>query len=54
MFDEYAKEVRERERYHHDLGINAVPSVIINERQLIQGAQPADVFGLALRNVAFG
>lgn len=50
--DEYAKEVRERERYYLDLGINAVPSIIINERQLIRGAQPADVFELALRNVA--
>jgi predicted DsbA family dithiol-disulfide isomerase len=50
--DEYAREVRERERYYLDLGINAVPSVIINERQLIRGAQPADVFAQALRNVA--
>ena len=50
--DEYAKEVRERERYYLELGINAVPSVIINERQLIRGAQAADVFVQALRNVA--
>jgi len=50
--DEYAKEVRERERYYLELGINAVPSVIINERQLIRGAQPADVFEQALRKVA--
>jgi predicted DsbA family dithiol-disulfide isomerase len=49
--DEYAKEVRERERYYLDQGINAVPSVIIDERQLIRGAQPADVYSQALRNV---
>ena len=49
---EYAREVRERERYYLDLGINAVPSVIINERQLIRGAQTAEVFAQALRNAA--
>ncbi|MFZ2542266.1 MAG: DsbA family oxidoreductase [Gallionella sp.] len=49
---EYAKEVRERERYYLELGINAVPSVIINERHLIQGGQPADVFAQALRKIA--
>ena len=47
-----AREVRERERYYLDLGINAVPSVIINERQLIRGAQTAEVFAQALRNAA--
>jgi predicted DsbA family dithiol-disulfide isomerase len=52
LSDEYAKEVRERERYYLDLGINAVPSVIINERQLIRGAQAADVYSQTLRNVA--
>jgi predicted DsbA family dithiol-disulfide isomerase len=50
--DEYSREVRERERYYLDLGINAVPSVIINERQLIRGAQPADVFAQTLCNIA--
>ncbi|MFZ5523708.1 MAG: DsbA family oxidoreductase [Pseudomonadota bacterium] len=50
--DEYALEVRERERYYLDLGINAVPSVIINERQLIRGAQPVEVFAQVLRNSA--
>jgi predicted DsbA family dithiol-disulfide isomerase len=50
--DEYAKEVRERERYYLDRGINAVPSVIIDESQLIRGAQPADVYAQMLRDVA--
>lgn len=50
--DEYAKEVRERERFYLDQGITAVPSVIINERHLIRGGQPADVFVQALRKVA--
>jgi len=50
--DEYARAVRERERFYLEQGINAVPSVIINERHLIRGGQPADVFELALRKIA--
>jgi len=50
--DEYAKEVRERERYYLDRGINAVPSVIINERQLIQGARSADLYTQMLTGIA--
>lgn len=50
--DEYAKAVRERERFYLEQGIHAVPSVIINERHLIRGAQSADAFAQALRNIA--
>ncbi len=32
--------------------INAVPAVIINDRHLIQGGQPARVFEQALRRIA--
>jgi len=49
---EYAKEVRERERYYLEQGINAVPSVIINDHKLIRGAQPSDVFAQALSEIA--
>lgn len=50
--NEYAKEVRERERSYLEQGIHAVPSVIINKRHLIRGAQSADMFAQALRNIA--
>ena len=50
--DEYAEAVRERERYYLDQGISAVPAVIVNERHLIQGGQPAAVFEQALRRIA--
>lgn len=49
---EYEKEVRERERFYHEHGINAVPAVIVNDRYLIQGGQPAPVFEEALRRIA--
>jgi predicted DsbA family dithiol-disulfide isomerase len=49
---EYVHEVRERERFYQQLGIQAVPSVIIDERHLIQGGQPPEVFEQALRQIA--
>jgi predicted DsbA family dithiol-disulfide isomerase len=50
--DEFAKEVRERENFYASNGIQAVPSVIVNERHLIQGGQPTEVFEQALRELA--
>ena len=52
--DEYAAQVREREQFFLDHGIHAVPAVIINDRHLIQGGQPPEVFEQALRQVAAG
>jgi predicted DsbA family dithiol-disulfide isomerase len=52
--DEFAREVREREKFYTGLGIQAVPSVIINDRHLIQGGQPPEVFEQALRKLAGG
>ena len=52
--DEFAAEVRERERFYLDSGIHAVPAVIVNERHLIQGGQPPEVFERALRRIAAG
>src|SRR5690606_24477638 len=50
--DEYAAEVRERERFYMEQGINSVPAVIMNDRHLIQGGQVPDAFERALRGVA--
>ncbi|MBF5003935.1 DsbA family oxidoreductase [Diaphorobacter caeni] len=50
--DEYASEVREREAFYHQHGINSVPAVIVNDRHLIQGGQPVEVFEEALRKLA--
>ena len=48
----YADEVREAERFWQQAGINSVPAVIINERHLISGGQPPEVFEQALRQIA--
>lgn len=50
--DEFAAEVREQQAFYQSQGIRAVPSVIINDRHLIQGGQPAEVFEQALRQIA--
>jgi predicted DsbA family dithiol-disulfide isomerase len=49
---EYANEVREREQFYLAQGINGVPAVIVNDRHLIQGGQPVEVFEQALRQIA--
>jgi predicted DsbA family dithiol-disulfide isomerase len=48
---EFAAEVREREQHFQQLGIHAVPSVIVDDEYLIQGGQPPEVFEEALREI---
>ncbi len=48
----YADEVRQREQFYGQQGIQAVPSVIVNDKYLIQGGQPVEVFEQALRKIA--
>ena len=47
-----AAEVRELEQFYQRAGIHSVPAVIINDRHLISGGQPAAVFEQALRQIA--
>ncbi len=51
---EYAGDVREREQFYLSQGISSVPAVIINDRHLISGGQPVEVFEQALRQIAAG
>lgn len=50
--DEYADEVRERERFWQQAGIHSVPAIVIDRRHLISGGQPPEVFEQALRRIA--
>jgi predicted DsbA family dithiol-disulfide isomerase len=50
--DAFAQDVRERQRFYTAHGIHSVPAVIINDRHLISGGQPAAVFEQALRRIA--
>ncbi|WP_370663922.1 DsbA family oxidoreductase [Massilia forsythiae] len=50
--DTYADEVRQREYFWQRAGIRSVPAIVINERHLISGGQPPEVFEQALRKIA--
>ena len=50
--DDYAAEVRARERHWQQLGIHSVPAAIVDGRHLISGGQPPEVFEQALRRIA--
>ena len=50
--DEFSAEVREAEGFWQQAGIRSVPSVVVNDRHLIQGGQPPEVFEQALRQIA--
>ena len=48
----YADEVHAAERHWLELGIHSVPAVVVNDRHLISGGQPPEVFEQALRQIA--
>ncbi len=48
----YAQEVRAAEAEWQRLGISSVPAIVINQRHLISGGQPPEVFEQALRQIA--
>ena len=52
--DEFADAVRAQEQFFVGNGIHSVPAVIINQRHLISGGQPSEVFERALRQIAAG
>ncbi len=52
--DAFAEEVRAQEAMWRQNGIQAVPSVLVNQRWLIQGGQPPEVFEDAIRRILNG
>lgn len=49
--DRYAAEVAEAEAQVQAQGIHSVPAIVVNQRHLIQGGQPVEVFEQMLRQV---
>src|SRR5580765_7975634 len=41
---EFGDAVRALERFYQERGIHAVPAIIVNERHLISGGQPTEIF----------
>lgn len=52
--DEFTNEVRNDQMLWRSRGIQAVPTIILNERWMLQGAQPPEVFEQAIRQVLDG
>ncbi len=50
--DTYGADVRAQEVKWQQAGIHGVPAVVVNGQHLIEGAQPAEVFEQALRQIA--
>jgi predicted DsbA family dithiol-disulfide isomerase len=50
--DEYAAQVRERERFWTKGGVSGVPFVVVNGKYAIEGAQPPEAFEQAFRQIA--
>jgi predicted DsbA family dithiol-disulfide isomerase len=51
---EFADEVRREQAVWRNRGINAVPTVVFNQRWMIQGGQPPQVFEQAIRQIMAG
>lgn len=50
--DEFASEVRERERYWLQRGVAGVPLVVVNDSHAIEGAETPEGYEQALRQIA--
>ncbi|WP_260923213.1 DsbA family oxidoreductase [Novosphingobium sp. 9] len=50
--DEFAEEVRGEEELWRSRGISSVPAIVIDEKYLVSGGQPVEVFEDALRKIA--
>lgn len=51
---EFTDEVRREQAVWRNRGINAVPSVIFNQRWMVQGGQPPEAFEQAIRQIIAG
>jgi len=47
----YAEHVRAAENAWHEAGISSVPTIVFNEKYMVSGGQPADVFERVLRKI---
>ncbi len=49
---DYTEDVRERQQMYLQAGIRSVPAVIFNERHLVSGGQPVEVYEQVMRKLA--
>ncbi|MFT2091856.1 DsbA family oxidoreductase [Paraglaciecola sp. 2405UD69-4] len=50
--DKYTADVRKQQQHYQSAGISSVPAVIVNNKHLISGGQPTEIFEKALKQIA--
>ena len=50
--DKYTSDVRKQQQFYQAAGVSSVPAVIVNDKHLISGGQPTEVFEQALKQIA--
>lgn len=50
--DQFVTDVRQLQQHYQSAGVHSVPAVIVNNKHLISGGQPAEVFQKALTQIA--
>ena len=50
--DEFSEEVKAEEEFYKNLGIHSVPSLIVNQKYLLQGAQPSSALINAFQQIS--
>jgi predicted DsbA family dithiol-disulfide isomerase len=50
--DQFVTDVRQLQQHYQSAGVQSVPAVIVNNKHLISGGQPAEVFQKALAQIA--
>ncbi|WP_289029895.1 DsbA family oxidoreductase [uncultured Paraglaciecola sp.] len=50
--DKFMAEVRKQQQHYQAAGISSVPAVIVNNKHLISGGQPVEIFEKALKQIA--
>ncbi|MBL4629969.1 MAG: DsbA family oxidoreductase [Paraglaciecola sp.] len=50
--DMYTADVRKQQQHYQSAGVSSVPAVIVNDKHLISGGQPTEVFENALKQIA--
>ncbi|WP_293750138.1 DsbA family oxidoreductase [uncultured Paraglaciecola sp.] len=50
--DKYTIDVRKLQQHYQSAGVSSVPAVIVNNKHLISGGQPTEIFEQALKQIA--
>jgi predicted DsbA family dithiol-disulfide isomerase len=49
--EKYTADVRKQQQYYQSAGVSSVPAVIVDDKHLISGGQPSEIFEQALKKI---